>query len=128
MNVIVVDASALGAVLFDEPEAEPIVASAGNALIAPTLLPYELAAVCTAKLIARPSEAYSILARLRLFADLDIELVEPDWLALPTVAIEWALSTYDAAYLQLALARKAGLVTIDARLAAAYDKAAKKPG
>jgi predicted nucleic acid-binding protein len=33
------------------------------------------------------------------------------------------LSAYDAAYLQLALKRKAPLVTLDARLAGAYDKA-----
>jgi predicted nucleic acid-binding protein len=33
------------------------------------------------------------------------------------------LSAYDAAYLHLALKRKAPLVTLDARLASAYDQA-----
>ena len=126
MSDIVVDASALGAVLFDEPEAEPVLATAGDALIAPSLLVHELASICTTKLVRRPAEAYALLARFKLFADLDIELVEPDWLALPTFAIEWTLSAYDAAYLQLALARKAPLVTLDARLAAAYDKASRR--
>ena len=126
MSAIVVDASALGAVIFDEAEAEPILASADDELIAPTLLRYELASICTTKLIRRPADAYTVLARYKLFTALDIELLEPDWLALPTFAIEWSLSAYDAAYLHLALARKAALVTLDARLADAYDKASKK--
>jgi predicted nucleic acid-binding protein len=53
-----------------------------------------------------------------------VELTEPDWDNLPALAHEWALSAYDAAYLQLALTRDALLVTLDARLAAAYDKIA----
>ena len=128
MNVTIVDAATVASVLFDEPEAEPVLASVGGELIAPTLLVYELASICTAKLVKRPAEAYAVLARYKLFFDLDIELVEPDWLTLPTFAIEWSLSAYDAAYLQLALGRKAPLVTLDARLADAYDKALKRPG
>jgi predicted nucleic acid-binding protein len=123
MSVTVVDASALAAVLFDEPEAEPILASVSGTLIAPSLLLYELASVCTAKLVRRPADAESILARYALFGDLDISLAEPDWTLLPQLALEWSLSAYDAAYLQLALREGAPLVTLDARLAAAYDSA-----
>lgn len=126
MSATIVDAATVASVLFDEPEARPVLASVGAELIAPTLLVYEVASICTAKLVKRPAEAYTVLARYKLLFDLDIELVEPDWLTLPTLAIEWAVSTYDAAYLQLALARKAPLVTLDARLSAAYDKASKK--
>jgi len=50
---------------------------------------------------------------------------EPEWDAL-LLAREWGLTAYDAAFLQLALKRKAPLVTLDARLAAAYDKAAAR--
>ena len=127
MSVTIVDAATVASVLFDEPEAEPVLACAADELVAPTLLMYELASICTAKLVKRPAEAHTVLARYKLFGNLDIELVEPDWLTLPTLAIEWSLSTYDAAYLQLALERKAPLVTLDARLAAAYDKASKIP-
>ena len=127
MSVTVVDASAVAAVLFDEPESEPVLASIAGSLIAPGLLPYELASVCSTKLARRPAEAEAVLARYRLFADLDIELLEPDWQMLPALAREWSLSAYDAAYLQLALAHGAPLVTLDARLAAAYDKASGAP-
>jgi predicted nucleic acid-binding protein len=126
MSVTVVDASAVAAVLFDEPESAPILASVSGALIAPTLLPYELASVCSTKLVRRPREAKLILSRYRLFAELDVELSEPDWDSLPSLAHAWALSAYDAAYLQLALAQEASLVTLDTRLAAAYDRLAGK--
>ena len=121
MGVTVVDASALAAVLFDEPEARPILASISGALIAPTLLVYELASVCTTKLMRQPGQSETLLARYALFAELDITLREPDWRTLPRLAIEQGLSAYDAAYLQLALADGATLVTLDARLAKAYD-------
>jgi predicted nucleic acid-binding protein len=124
MNVTVVDASAIAAVLFDEPEAEPILASIAGSLVAPNLLLYELASVCTTKLARHPDDQQAILSRYALFADLDIELTAPDWLSLPQLACDWALSAYDAAYLHLALTQRARLVTLDARLAAAYDRAA----
>jgi predicted nucleic acid-binding protein len=63
------------------------------------------------------------LQRYQLISGLDIEFAEPDWDALPLLARQWNLTAYDAAYLQLALKRKAPLVTLDARLAGAYDKA-----
>lgn len=128
MPATVVDASALAAVLFDEPEAAPIVASVSGAgvstaLIAPTLLRYELASVCTVKSIRHPDRAEEIHTRYRLLDTLAIDYIEPDWDHLPLLARRWALSAYDAAYLQLALARNAPLVTLDARLAAAWDLA-----
>src|SRR6185295_9563626 len=119
MNVTVVDASALAAVLFDEPEGKPIVAAVAGTLAAPTLLQYEIANVCANKLARRPNAAKAIVSRYRLLGDLDIELFEPDWETLPELANEWSLSTYDAVYLQLALATGFRLVTLDARLAAA---------
>lgn len=117
----VIDASAVAAVLFDEPEAEPILASIAGPLIAPTLLIYELASVCTTKLVRHPEDAHTILARYALLSDLEISLAEPEWQDLPQLAVERKLSAYDAAYLHLALRENAALVTLDARLAAAYD-------
>lgn len=123
MNVTVVDASAVAAVLFDEPEAAPVIAGVSGPLLAPGLLRYELASVCESKLRNDPKQAKLTLRRYQLFSGLDIEFAEPDWDALPLLARQWDLTAYDAAYLQLALGRKAPLVTLDARLAGAYDKA-----
>ena len=127
MSATVVDASAVAAVLFDEPESRPLIASVGGQLLAPTLLLYEIASVCAAKLARRPAAAKSIMSRYKLFADLQIDYFEPDWETLPELANEWSLSAYDAVYLQLALATDARLLTLDARLAAAFDQASYKP-
>lgn len=123
MRETVVDASALAAVAFDEPEAAPIVASIAGRAIAPTLLRYELASVCTTQLVRHPERRAATLARYALAMKTDFAWYEPDWATLPELAQRWALSAYDAAYLQLALARRANLVTLDARLAAAFDYA-----
>lgn len=123
MSVTVVDASAIAAVVFDEPEAGPVAAGAGSSLIAPSLLRYELASVCATKLRRDPARSALTLARYALLDEMEIELVEPDWAALPRLADKWALSAYDAAYLQIALARAAPLLTLDARLARAHDTA-----
>ncbi|MGH8660586.1 MAG: type II toxin-antitoxin system VapC family toxin [Burkholderiales bacterium] len=124
MSVTVVDASAVAAVLFDEPEAGPVIAGASGPLLAPGLLLYELASVCESKLRKDPGRAKLTLQRYQLLSGLDIEFAEPDWDALPLLACQWDLTAYDAAYLQLALKRKASLLTLDARLARAYDRAA----
>jgi predicted nucleic acid-binding protein len=126
MSVTVVDASAVAAVLFDEPEAGPVIAGASGLLLAPGLLRYELANVCESKLRKNPRQAKLTLQRYQLLSGLDIEFAEPDWATLPLLARQWDLTAYDAAYLQLALKRKAPLVTLDARLAGAYDKAAAR--
>ena len=123
MRETVVDASALAAIVFDEPEAAPIVANIIGRAIAPTLLRYELASVCTTQLVRHPARHAATLARYALAMKVDLTSYEPDWSTLPELAQRWSLSAYDAAYLQLALARGANLVTLDARLSAAFDYA-----
>jgi predicted nucleic acid-binding protein len=119
----VIDASALAAVLYDEPEAPAVLAGCTGDLIAPTLLPYEIASVCRTKMLRRPDDARRILACHAGYATLGVRLIDPDWSELPQLTHRWALSVYDAAYLQIALRERAALVTLDARLAAAADAA-----
>ena len=55
MAVKVIDASALAALLFGEPEAEAVVERLGDArLVAPSLLGFELANVCLIKCRRHP--------------------------------------------------------------------------
>ena len=120
----VIDASALAAVLYDEPEAPAVLACCESELMAPGLLPYEMAGICRTKMLRRPEEAQRLLDCHRSLSQVGVRLMEPDWDGLPQLAQRWALSVYDAAYLQLALREGAALVTLDARLAAAADAAA----
>jgi predicted nucleic acid-binding protein len=123
MRATVVDASAVASVLFDEPEAAPVVASIAGRLIAPSLLRYEVANVCVVKALRDPASAQAIDRAHGLLGRLDLEWRDPHWDALPALARRWHLTAYDAAYLELALRLRTRLVTLDARLAAAYDAA-----
>lgn len=115
----VIDASALAAVLFDEPEGERIsTLIGGEAMIAPSLLPFEITNVCLNKLRRHPErrnelfEAYDMMFRIRL-AYFDVDHGESLRLAETT-----GLTAYDASYLWLARELGADLVTLDRRLAA----------
>lgn len=121
--VVVIDASAVAALLFGEPDAESVaVRLEGRPLVAPTLLPYEVANTCRKKAERGEGGREELLAALALLSRLDIRYAEPD--PLGVVGLAWAsgLTAYDAAYLWLARSLEAELVTLDARLRAASDR------
>ncbi|MGH8675631.1 MAG: type II toxin-antitoxin system VapC family toxin [Burkholderiales bacterium] len=122
MSVTVVDASAVAAVVFEEPEAAPLIAAVRGRLLAPSLIRYELANLCLTKLRRAPADAVVTLKRYRLLRDLDLRTTEPDWDALPELAARWGLSAYDAAYLQVALRERLPLVTLDTRFSKVYQR------
>jgi uncharacterized protein with PIN domain len=63
MAVKVVDASALAALLFGEPEAEAVAARLDGArLVAPSLLGFELANVCLIKTRRHPEQREALTA------------------------------------------------------------------
>lgn len=121
MPVRVVDASALGALLFGEPEAEEISARLSDAtLLAPTLLAFELASVALKKIRSNPESEPAILHSLTLHRRMEIEEVDVEHEGVVRLARERDLTTYDASYLWLF--EKLGadrLVTLDRELAAA---------
>jgi predicted nucleic acid-binding protein len=119
---VVADASALAAVIFQEP-ASPIVEEAldGAIVFAPTLLIFELANAALKKMRRSPADGPRILSALARGLEgrwrLNWHNVEPTDVTL--VANATGLSIYDASYLWLAGALGADLVTLDERLAAA---------
>jgi len=114
----VVDASALAALLFDEPEAAATAAILEDLILtAPTLLPYEIASVTLKKLHRRPQQAQAILLSADLFNHLAIDLVETPHAELASLALRTDLSVYDAAYLWLATELVAPLITLDRDMA-----------
>ncbi len=122
----VVDASALIAVAFDEPDG-PAVAQRleGRPLIAPSLLQYEIANVTLVK--ARGGgDVDALVGQLQRALATDILLFGINPGAVFALAVETGLSAYDAAYLWLAEDQGAELVTLDARLQqAAADRLAE---
>lgn len=120
MQVKVVDASAIAALLFGEPEADAIAAQlADSRLVAPGLLPFEVANVCLIKSRRHPEQRTALMAAFRLYDRLGIEEVAVDHHETLALAGTTGLTAYDASYLWLARQLGAGLVTLDKQLAKA---------
>lgn len=118
--ILVVDASAAGAMLFEEPEGTTIRAHIrGETLLAPHLIDYELANACAKRIRKQPGDALKLLIMLQGLDHVSLRRVEvpPDDAA--RLAIQTGLSAYDASYLWLAIDRDAELVTLDRELAKA---------
>ncbi|RXZ68322.1 type II toxin-antitoxin system VapC family toxin [Agromyces albus] len=119
--LVVVDASAIVTLLIDPGEPGEVIASRlrDAAVLAPALLPFEVANVLRRRMNARLlSGAEAALAHADLL-DLPIDLWP--WEALATRAWELGsnLSSYDASYVALAEETDATLLTRDRRIAAA---------
>ncbi len=124
MTRIVVDASALAALVFQEPEGDAMrLRLDGAEVFAPELLRYELANTAWKKVKRQPTDAAKILTALSLALDDKSGLIWQDVDARDVVLLAHATGTtaYDASYLWLAASLGADLVTLDDRLARAVD-------
>ena len=122
MTRVVVDASALAALAFNEPGAEDIARRLEGAHVhAPTLLPYELANVAWKKARRHPSAMPVILRALAeaLDEEAGIILCPVPAADAALAALATALTAYDAAYVWLAGYLGADLVTLDRRVGGA---------
>ena len=114
MDVKVVDASALAAIVFDEPEADDMTRRLGGAiLVAPPLLQFELVNACVTKLRRYPDLRDTILQAFAIQGGLTIETTEIDHAGTLVLAERYRLTGYDASYLWLAQWLNAELVTLD---------------
>ena len=117
MAVKVVDASALAALLFGEPEGAAIAARLEDAhLVAPALIGFELANVYLIKTRRHPKQAQALTAAFELRYRLGGEEVVIDLDQALGLAVQTGLTCYDASYLWLARQLKAELVTLDRQL------------
>jgi len=121
VRIKVVDASALGALVFNEPDAELTAQRLGGSkLVAPTLLKFEMASICLKKLIRYPEQRELIRKAFRLWPEMQIEEIEIDSFGIVSLAEQTRLTVFDAAYLWLARKLDAELVTLDTQLANAW--------
>lgn len=122
MAIKIADASALIAVLFNEPE-RPMIEDRldGAQLMAPRLMPFEVANICMIKMRVEPGRRDDWLRTFRNLAALRVELRDVDFEAVIALADAEKLTVYDASYLWLARTLGAELVTLDKRLQAAAD-------
>jgi predicted nucleic acid-binding protein len=120
---VVVDASAIAAVLFGEPSADEVAERLGSAqLAAPSLLPYEIVSVASGKVRRGEVPTDTAMTALAVFARMRVLLHEPDFSEVFRLTLRTRLTTYDAAYLHLAQSLSAELVTLDDKLARVWSR------
>jgi predicted nucleic acid-binding protein len=113
MDAKVVDASAVAALLFNEPEAEDVADQLCDVrLVAPSLLGFELASMCLIK-SRRNADQMPALNKL------GVETMAVDHVGVVALAAETGLTAYDASYLWLSHRLRVPLVTLDSKLAQA---------
>ena len=118
----VVDASAIVALLFDEPKCEEVVPRLRDATLpAPSLIAFEVANACLKKIHAAPAEREALIEAFSLLDALPISLETVNLDAAMVLAERMKLSLYDASYLWLAHALGADLVTLDDKLSRAHE-------
>ena len=122
-----VDCSVLVSALFEESDAaQATQALQSRELHAPALLPFEFANVARGKSRAGAAAERVALA-LQAFASLRVELHPVPAPDLHGLALAHGLTAYDAAYLAVAAALRAPLLTFDQRLAEAATRALGRP-
>lgn len=118
----VIDASALAAIVFDEPNGDRVALQIRDCeLVAPSLLSYEMANVCWMKQRRNSAEREALLAAYRM-PGIAPETLDVDHDAVVRLAERTGLTTYDASYLWLAHDLDVELVTLDRQLAQAAEK------
>ena len=122
MAAKVVDASVLGAIIFQEPRAEEAdTLIQGAELYAPGLLAHELTHIAQEKVLQYPEQSLALERALEAALLMDIRWREVGHPAVLRLALETQLTTYDASYLYLARNLGAGLVTFDERMRSAWQ-------
>lgn len=128
MPAIVIDASALIAVVFGEPEGDAVRNFChGAQLLAPQLLDYEIANVCLVKQRRHPDLADKLTRQFAAFQLLALERLPVQIGEVHLLATQTGLTAYDAAYLWLALQHDCPLITLDSALGKAMLQVRPQP-
>lgn len=114
---IVIDTSALIAVLVDEPERTKIVdITAGNTLIGPGSIPWEVGNAFSAMFKQNRLTLNEAQKGLSIFQSIPIRYVEPDFSNALLLSKSTNMYAYDAYLLDCAIRYKSPILTLDSRL------------
>lgn len=122
--VVVIDTSALVAVLVSEPERDAIVrATIGVDLVAPGSVHWEVGNAMSALFKRRRATLPQVQRALTVYAAIPIRLIDADLALALEIAAEHGLYAYDAYLITCALAQRAPLLTLDQGLVRAASAA-----
>ena len=121
---IVIDPSAILAVLLHEPERDSLISTTNQAdLIAPASLPWEIGNALIAGLRRQRLGLDDIQAVWKSYEEIPLRLVDVDMERALDAAAEHGLYAYDAYILETALSRRLPVLTLDKALARAAAQA-----
>jgi len=111
---LVIDTSAILAVLLDEPERSALIAATQSArLCAPASIPWEVCNALSAALKRRRLALPQAAEILSNFGKIPLQLMPVDLTAALEVAAAFGIYAYDAFVLELARAEQCALLTLD---------------
>ena len=114
---IVIDTSALIAVIVGEPDRDAIVTlTSGHTLIGPGSIPWELGNAVTAMMKQRRIEVSDARRGLEIFDGIPVRYLSIDMANVMSIATESNTYAYDAYFLDCALRCRAPLLTLDRSL------------
>ena len=117
---VVIDTSALIAVIVGEPERNKIIEfTTGNTLIGPGSIPWEIGNAFSAMFKQNrltPDEAHKGLV---IFDSISLRYIKPDFVNALKISKQANMYAYDAYFLDCAVRHKAPLLTLDRKLKSA---------
>jgi predicted nucleic acid-binding protein len=114
---LVIDTSAIIAVIVGEPEREGIIqATMGHSLIGPGCIPWEVGNAFSAMFKRDRLTLEEALKGLAIFTSIPLRYVEPDFDMALEISKKADLYAYDAYFLACAIRHKAPLLTLDRKL------------
>lgn len=114
---IVVDTSALIAVIVDEPERDQIVDwTSGHDLIGPGSIPWEVGNAFSAMLKKQRLAAHEVQRGLEIFQSIPVRYLPINFTDALSIAREQDIYAYDAYFLECAVRHAAPLLTLDGAL------------
>lgn len=119
---IVIDTSALIAVIVAEPERSRIVElTKGNTLIGPGAIPWEIGNAFSAMFRRDRLTLEEAQKGLLIYSGIPLRYIESDFAKVLRLSKEHNLYAYDAYFLDCAIRHKAPLLTLDRKLKAVAD-------
>lgn len=117
---LIIDTSALIAVIVGEPERNAIVEiTTGNTLIGPGSIPWEIGNAFSAMFKQNRLSLDEAKKGLAIFESIPLRYVEPDFFNALKLSKKIKMYAYDAYFLDCAVRYKAPLLTLDQKLKAA---------
>jgi len=116
---IVIDTSALIAVIAGEPERSKIIElTSGNTLIGPGSIPWEIGNAFSAMFKQKRLSFEEAEKGISIFNRIPIRYIETDFVSVLKISSQASIYAYDAYFLDCAARQRAPLLTLDRKLKA----------